>query len=243
MYVNKVVNVLDKGYVTLIDHMGSDLSIVSAARASYEQDAMWEDPEAKKLYNKDAGLIKYLIKNKHWSPFRHAVVTFEFKAPLMVARQHWKHVVASSFVDDQYGYNEASHRYIKEAEEFYIPSANEWRSKPENSKQGSGPKLETAQGEVLTDMYVQHVRKSVEAYEEALDIGVAPEQARIFLPAYALYVKYRWTGSLQSIINFLELRLAKDAQAEFTPYAQAVQHLTYPLFPVTMDAWNLDPSQ
>src|SRR6056300_1285917 len=125
------VDVLDKGYVRLVDHMGSDLSVVNAARVSY-------DKEAAELSDRDRKLINFLIREKHTSPFRHAAITFEVYAPLVVARQWCKYAVSSTHVDDQNGWNESSRRYITEDEEFYVPAATEWRSKPENGKQGSG---------------------------------------------------------------------------------------------------------
>jgi thymidylate synthase (FAD) len=118
------IDVLDKGYVRLVDHMGSDISVVNAARVSY-------DKESQELTERDGKLINFLIREKHTSPFRHAALTFEVYAPLVVARQWWKYAVASSHVDDQNGWNESSRRYITEDEEFYIPTANQWRSKPE----------------------------------------------------------------------------------------------------------------
>ena len=111
--MNKI-DVLDKGYVRLVDVLGSDLSIVNAARVSY-------DKESQDITEKDEKLIAFLIREKHTSPLRHAALTFEVYAPLMVARQHWKYAVASTHIDDQNGWNESSRRYITEKEEFYLP--------------------------------------------------------------------------------------------------------------------------
>jgi thymidylate synthase (FAD) len=238
MYKDRHFNVLDKGYVRLVDSMGNDLSVINAARASYDKES-WLDEDGK-LFTKDDKLLKFLIREKHWSPFRHATVTYEFNAPLMVARQHWKHVVASTYVDDQNGWNEASQRYITGGFEFYIPAENEWRSKPANSKQGSGEPLPAEMGMMITDDLMAYIDMGLNKYEEYVSQGVAPEQARLFLPAYGLYVKYRWTASLQAVLNFLDLRLPKDAQAEITQYAKAVERLTGPVFPSTFEAWGLD---
>ena len=112
------IDVLDKGYVRLVDQLGNDLSIVNAARVSY-------DKESNEFQDKDVSLIKFLLREGHTSPFRHAALTFEAYAPLMVARQWWKYAVASTHVDDQNGWNESSRRYITEDEEFYIPKSNE----------------------------------------------------------------------------------------------------------------------
>ena len=222
------INVLDKGYVRLVDHMGSDLSVVNAARVSY-------DKESNELTEKDVKLLSFLIREQHTSPFRHAAVTFEVYAPLFVARQWWKYAVASSHVDDQNGWNESSRRYITENEEFYIPKHNQWRSKPENSKQGSGAPISSMHGQVLTDELEQLVQRGSELYQNALDIGVAPEIARLFLPAYGMYVRWRWTVSLQGLITFLEQRLPHDAQSEIREYAEAVKELVKDKFPKTFE--------
>ena len=133
------IDVLDKGYVRLVDTMGTDLSVANAARVSYDKESILREDGS--LIIADQRLIKFLWNEKHTSPFRHAAMTFEVYAPLFVARQWWKHTVASTHIDDQNGWNESSRRYITEKEEFYIPKGSDWRSKPENSKQGSGENL------------------------------------------------------------------------------------------------------
>jgi len=224
------INVLDKGYVRLVSHMGDDLSVVNAARVSY-------DKESLEISKKDEGLINFLIREKHTSPFRHAAVTFEVYAPLVVARQWWKYAVSSSHVDDQNGWNESSRRYITEDEEFYIPTATQWRSKPENSKQGSGEPVDELVGQRFTDRLEEIVRLGEEAYESAMEQGIAPELARLFLPAYGMYVRWRWTTSLQGVLTFLEQRLPHDAQSEIREYADAVLDLSQGIFPVTFEQY------
>ena len=223
-------DVLDKGYVRLVDTMGDDLSVVNAARVSY-------DKEVDELSDKDRGLLNFLIREKHTSPFRHAAVTFEVYAPLVVARQWWKYAVASSHVDDQNGWNESSRRYITEDEEFYIPTATQWRSKPENSKQGSGEPVDEFVGQRFTDRLEEIVRLGEEAYESAMQQGIAPELARLFLPAYGMYVRWRWTTSLQGVMTFLEQRLPHDAQSEIREYADAVLNLSKDIFPETFKSY------
>jgi thymidylate synthase (FAD) len=225
-------DVLDKGYVRLVDTMGDDLSVVNAARVSY-------DKEVDELSDKDRGLLNFLIREKHTSPFRHASVSFEIYAPLVVARQWWKYAVASTHIDDQNGWNESSRRYITEDEEFYVPSATEWRSKPENSKQGSGEPVDELLGQRFTDRLEEIIRLGEEAYESAMNQNIAPEMARLFLPAYGLYVRWRWTTSLQGVMTFLEQRLAHDAQSEIRFYADAVLELSSQKFPVTFESWGL----
>lgn len=225
------INVLDKGYIRLADKLGSDLSVVNAARVSY-------DKESSELNEKDQKLIDFLIREGHTSPFRHAALTFEVYAPLFVARQWWKYAVASSHVDDQNGWNESSRRYITENEEFYIPEPDKWRSKPENSKQGSGEPIQDLTGEYLTTQMEEAVYHGVKMYNYALDQNVAPEIARLFLPAYAMYVRWRWTVSLQGALTFLDQRLPHDAQFEIREYAGAVAKIIEQEFPYTWKAWN-----
>jgi len=212
-----LINVLDKGYVRLVDHMGDDLSIVNAARVSY-------DKESPAFDDKDNKLLNYLINAGHMSPLRHAACTFEIYAPLMIARQWWKYAVASTHVDDQNGWNESSRRYITENEEFYIPHA--WRSAPENSKQGSGPDLNQQEQQKWTSILEYMNETAINMYEKALEAGIAPEQARLFLPANGLYVRWRWTTSLATILHFLHQRIQDDAQNEIQQYAHAIKKLS-----------------
>jgi thymidylate synthase (FAD) len=223
------VDVLDKGYVRLVDVMGNELSIVNAARVSYDK----ESPE---LSEKDLKLLAFLIREKHLSPLRHVSMTFEVYSPLMVARQHWKYAVASTFVDDQNGWNESSRRYVTEKEEFYTPRYNEWRSKPENSKQGSGEPIAESLGMAYTNKLIKIIAEGTQAYHDAMDDGIAPELARLFLPAYGMYVRWRWTTSLQSVMTFLDQRLGHDAQSEIQEYALAVKDLAHGAFPETFKA-------
>jgi thymidylate synthase (FAD) len=224
--MDKKINVLDKGYVRLVGVLGDDLSVANAARVSY-------DKESKQMSERDAKLIKFLWEENHTSPFRHAAVTFEIYAPLMVARQWWKYAVSSTHVDDQNGWNESSRRYITENEEFYVPEPTQWRSKPENSKQGSGEPINSIQGSLLTDQLNELVEKSNQLYQTAMTMDVAPELARLFLPAYGMYVRWRWTVSLHAILNFLDQRLKYDAQSEIRDYAVAVRDLIQESFPYT----------
>jgi thymidylate synthase (FAD) len=220
--------VLDNGYVRLVDVLGNDLSVVNAARVSY-------DKESVEFADRDASLLKFLIREGHTSPFRHAALTFEVYAPLFVARQWWKYAVASTHIDDQNGWNESSRRYITEQEEFYVPEAGEWRSKPENSKQGSGAPVNNNLGQVYTNKLNNLIDEGVGLYQEAMADGIAPELARLFLPAYGMYVRWRWTASLQSVMTFLDQRLGHDAQVEIQDYAKAVQELSHSAFPKTFE--------
>lgn len=217
--------VLDKGYVRLVDVMGSDLSVVNSARVSYNK-------AKSELDSKDERLINFLASNDHTSPFRHAMLQFEVYAPLMVARQWWKYVVGSDHVMD--AWNESSRRYITEECEFYIPQSDEWRSAPEDSKQGSGEPIDTKVGDFFTLRLNQIIDETEKMYELALEKGICAEQARLFLPAYGMYVRWYWTTSLQGAAHFLNQRLEHDAQKEIQEYAKAVHELSVQKFPVSL---------
>lgn len=221
--------VLDKGYVRLVDKMGSDLSIVNAARVSF-------DKESYELNDKDERLINFLIREGHTSPFRHATMQFEIYSPLMMARQHWKHVVGSDHTMDSW--NESSRRYVTEIPEFYIPQADEWRGAPDNSKQGSGENLPSHRGAYWTRAMQSHAELSEHLYNQAMEAGICAEQARLFLPAYGLYIRYYWSASLQSILHFLDQRLDAHAQKEIQVYAEAVEEYVVQEFPAVYEAWR-----
>ena len=216
------IDVLDKGYVRLVDHMGTDLSIVNAARVSYAK-------ESTEFSDKDERLIDFLVRNKEYSPFRHVALTFEVYAPLFVARQWWKYTVASTHLDDQIGWNESSRRYVTEEPEFHIPT--EWRLAPANKKQGSGDNADPVTSDNTTKLLQEYIARGEDLYNQALDTGLAPEQARLFLPAYGMYVRWRWTTSLAAVLHFLDERLEHKAQLEIQNYAKAVRDLIVPLFP------------
>lgn len=223
------IDVLNLGYVSLISTMGNDLEVANAARVSFDKRS--ELNEDGSLNKKDEKLINFLWKEEHTSPFRHCVLSFEIYAPLMVARQHWKYAVASTFVDDQNGWNESSRRYITEEPAFYIPTAEQWRSAPENSKQGSGDPINYGLGIELTMRLFNLIEAAEKDYNHAIEVGVCAEQARLFLPAYGMYVRYRWTTSLHGVMHFLQQRLAHDAQVEIVEYAKAIKQLAENEFP------------
>jgi thymidylate synthase (FAD) len=228
----KKIDVLNLGYVGLVSTMGNDLEVANAARVSFDKRS--ELDMTGLLKSKDKKLIDFLWKEEHTSPFRHCVLSFEIYAPLMVARQHWKYAVASTFVDDQNGWNESSRRYITEEPAFYIPTAEDWRSAPENSKQGSGEPINYGLGIELTMRLFNLIEAAEVEYNNALEMGVCAEQARLFLPAYGMYVRYRWTTSLHGVMHFLQQRLAHDAQKEITDYALAMKSLAEEAFPYSL---------
>lgn len=223
--MEKKISVLDKGYVILHDVLGSDLTVANAARVSYNKKKDFLD-------EKDEKLIKFLANNDHTSPFRHATLQFEVYAPLMVARQWFKYIVGADHTMD--AWNESSRRYITEESEFYFVQSNEWRSKPENSKQGSGEPIDPKFGEQFSQALNQLQSLGEGWYQKAINEGIAPEQARLFLPAYGLYVRWYWTTSLQGLAHFLGQRLEHDAQFEIQKYAQAVYELSVEKFPYSI---------
>jgi thymidylate synthase (FAD) len=221
--------VLDKGYVRLLNVMGSDKTIVNAARVSFHKEVEGE------LSEQDMKLLDYLARNDHTSPFRHAFMAFQIKAPLMVARQWWKYVVGSDHTMD--AWNEVSRRYVSEEPEFYSPK--EWRGAPESKKQGSHGYVDVDRAVKLDAMLASIIDMGKSDYDKAIEMGVAAEQARLFLPAYGMYTTWQWSASLQSILHFLVQRLDEHAQYEIREYAQVVRRITMTHFPMSASAWML----
>jgi thymidylate synthase (FAD) len=229
------VDVLDYGYAILHDKMGSDLTPVNAARVSF-------DRKKAEISKGDEKLIKFLAEHQHTSPFRHAMLQYEVYQPLMVARQHWKYRIGSAVLEEPdadvlEAWNESSRRYITENNTYYKPDI--WRSAPENRKQGSGPNMPFNVSNILEQRLHEYIQTGQRLYEDALQDGVAPEQARLFLPAYALYVRFYWTVSLAGLIHYLEQRLGDDAQHEISEFAWAFLKLAYPHFPISFQAFGL----
>lgn len=209
--------------------MGSDLDVINSAKVSFDRaSASFEEKEAR--------LLAFLVREAHTSTFRHSAITLEVYAPLLTARQWFKYAVASSHLEDQFGWNESSRRYITENVEFYLPQPLEWRAAPENKKQGSGDSVGIYLGTELSNDLLLYQDRGQQLYQAALDNGVAPEQARLFLPAYGLYVRWRWTASLGAVLHFLQQRLAHDAQSEIREYAEAVKTILAEHFPHSVEA-------
>lgn len=216
--------------VELIDHMGSDLSVVNAARVSMHKESGWEFDHANgettmRLPDKDAKLIKYLAEHNHWTPFGHAFASFRIKAPIFVARQLVKHQVGLVW-------NEVSRRYVDEEPEFWFPV--EWRGRPEGSiKQGSSGVVQRSFYASNTAVYV--CKKAAEAYRELLNIGVAPEQARMVLPQNTM-TEWIWSGSLAAWARVCKLRLEAHAQIETRIIADFINNDMAKVFPVSWGA-------
>ena len=221
-------NILDRGFIEVVDHLGSDLTVVNSARVSFGK--------SKNEFDKrDRVLVKYLAENKHYSPFRHIIVQFHVKAPEFVMRQWYKHVVgietSSSYPAKDHAWNEISGRYVP-ITDFYEP--DKWRLQSENNKQASEGFLENQDG--ASKVFKAAMTSIIEGYEQLLKMGVAKEQARIILPLN-LYTEFYWTASFQAIMNFIELRDAEHAQWEIRQYAIAMKNFMLELFPETSKIW------
>ena len=217
-----------KSSLRLLDSMGNSLSVVNDARQSFAgESAEWTE--------RDGKLLRYLAKHHHTSPFRGVVFKWSVKAPLFVARQWWKHTVASTFVDDQLGWNEKSFRYCAADEaEFYIPI--EFLQQSEDNRQASAGPLPSRSQSLAFAQYAQAVEACKQAYAGLLLTGVSKEQARAILPS-ALYTSFVWTCSLQALFHFISLRIGHGAQGEIVAYAKALLELGRPVAPEAFDAF------
>ncbi len=214
-------SVLDHGFVRLIDHMGSDLSIVRAARVSY--DAAWRAGED---HNSDQRLIHYLWKHSHTTPFEAVTFTFEVKAPIFVFRQWHRHRTISV--------NELSARYRELPEEVYMP---DFRAQSKNNKQGSDGEIDIVEAAILRAAFEDTYRLAFSVYRAALSRGVAREIARSVLPV-ATYSHMFCTVNLLNLLKFLTLRCDSHAQYEIRVYADAMRELARGIVPVAVGAWE-----
>jgi thymidylate synthase (FAD) len=214
------ITVLDKGFVRLVDVMGSDLSVVNAARVSFgKRKEAFEEGDAK--------LVTYLAKHEHTSPFRHAYLQFHVKAPIFVFRQWMKHQVGCSW-------NEISGRYVEfPDDEYFVPAS--FRQQAKVNKQGSEGEIDEGNRGPAMEAYLDACRNAVAQYKAMLELGVCREQARCVLPL-GLYSEVYWTTSLQAAAHFIRLRSEGHAQWEIQQYAAAVRQLMEPRFPASLQA-------
>ena len=214
---NLKIDVLDKGFVQYVMHMGSDLTVVNAARVSFNS-------ESTEFTERDGKLVNYLAKHKHWTPFAHPQITLRIKAPIFIRTQLFKHKVG--FVE-----NEVSRRYVSDAPEIYVPN---WRGKPTNgAKQGSEDFMPIDDVyNTLNRSYGMTAKDALRTYEDLLAKGVAPEQARSVLPQ-GTYTEWWWTGSLSAFARVYSQRIDPHAQWEVRQYAQAIYDIIQPLYPVS----------
>ena len=213
--------------VKLIDKMGSDLSVVNAARVSFSKISEWDiiphaGPTEGALKYEDERLIKYLAKHGHWTPFGHGSLQFHIKAPVFVARQLVKHQVGLVW-------NEVSRRYVNSEPEFYTPEV--WRGAPENKKQGSSD----IKIDIDPDDFVRMYDSAKWMYEHLLEIGVCPEQARMVLPQ-SMMTEWYWSGTLYAFARVCNLRCKDDAQFETQMVANQIDELAEEIFPYSWEA-------
>lgn len=207
--------VLDKGFVRLVDYLGGDARIVQAARVSYG--------EGTKSYREDAGLIDYLMRHEHTSPFEQVVLTFHIKVPIFVARQWIRHRTARV--------NEVSGRYSIMKDEFYVPAAGDLAEQSPDNKQGRlDTPLAESKAEQVTSLLIAGQKQAYEDYQSLVDAGLAREIARINLPL-SLYTEWYWQIDLHNLFRFLMLRLDSHAQKEIRLYAQVILEITRKVAP------------
>ncbi len=202
-------------FVKLIDSMGTDLSVVNAARVSFGK-------RKEEFTEGDEKLIKYLAEHGHWSPFAHCSAQFHIKAPVFVARQLVKHQVGLSW-------NEISRRYVDTEVEFY--EVDKWRGKSKDKKQGSEGTLEDKHG-VCQWSKTKIEKAALESYKGLLGAGVAPEQARMVLPQ-SMMTEWYWSGTLYAFARVCNLRCALDAQYETRIVANLINEECGKLFPIS----------
>jgi thymidylate synthase (FAD) len=222
--------VLDHGHVDLVDYMGSDLSVVNAARVSFNKESYWESEpnwtgfNKRELSERDTKLIKYLARHNHFTPFCHAQISLRIKCPIFVRAQLGKHQIGLVM-------NEVSRRYVTYEPEIYTPL---WRNAPtDGAKQGSSGAIEDMDLCIkLRQEYDGIAKECLDLYNRLLVDGVAPEQARSILPQ-GTYTEFVWTGSLYAFARVYNLRIDAHAQWEIQEYAKAIDKLIAPLFPVS----------
>jgi thymidylate synthase (FAD) len=215
------IRVLDHGFVRLDDAMASDLSVVNGARVSFAR-------RKQEMDDSDAGLIRFLMRERHGTPFEHNAFRFHIRCPIFVAREWMRHRVGS--------FNEFSLRYAKATDDFYVPEPEDVRTQV--GKPGAytfetvEPELAEETREALRAVYEQ----AYETYERLVDAGVAREVARSVLPVGA-YTEFYWTVNARSLMNFVSLRAAETAQREIRRYAEAVETFLEQHMPITHAAF------
>lgn len=220
--LDQEIKVLDKGFVRLVDYMGSDARIVQTARVSYGAGT--------KSVREDAGLIDYLLRHEHTSPFEHVVLELHCKLPIFVARQWIRHRTARL--------NEISARYSVMADEFYLPGEAHINAQSADNKQGrSDEEVPPELRRKVLELLQRDQGAAYATYEEMLKDGIARELARINLPL-SLYTQWYWQMDLHNLFRFLELRMDAHAQWEIRQYAAAIAQIARAVAPVAYDAFE-----
>ncbi|MDR2842896.1 MAG: FAD-dependent thymidylate synthase [Spirochaetaceae bacterium] len=220
--LDKEFKVLDKGFIRLVDYLGTDSRVVQSARVSYG--------EGTKSYREDAGLIDYLLRNRHTSPFEQVVLTFHIKMPIFVARQWIRHRTARL--------NEISGRYSVMKDDFYVPAEADVALQSSDNKQGrSNEAVDKELACKFQQDFIKSQKTSYNEYTSLLDSGLARELARINLPL-SLYTEIYWQIDLNNLFHFLELRLGSHAQKEIRVYAQVLFDITKKVAPACCDSFQ-----
>lgn len=227
--IGKRVDILDKGWIELVDLMphpsadvSGDLAIVNAARVSFLGES--------KGAERDKKLLFYLMRHRHTSPFEMVEFKFRVRAPLVTWWQWVRHRTAN--------FNAQSGRYTPFSEsDFYVPDV--WRKQSKDNKQASDGQVTDAEGEALTADLVRHYEEGYRLYQQALNQGIAKEQARLFLPGFSVYYTWVVKQDAHNLMHFLGLRMARDSQYEIRVYAHAIyEHFFKPALPWTAEAYE-----
>lgn len=219
--LDKEYKVLDKGFVRLVDYLGSDERIVQAARVSYG--------EGTKNYRQDKGLINYLLRNDHTSPFEQVIFTFHIKMPIFVARQWIRHRTARV--------NEISGRYSVMKDEFYVPELSDIARQSEDNKQGRVPEaMDPGTAKKVRDIIEKNQKQNYSDYKDLLEIDLARELSRINLPL-SLYTEMYWQIDLHNLFHFLGLRMDMHAQKEIRDYANILYEIAAKTCPIACEAF------
>lgn len=218
MKTNEELRVLDKGFVALDSYCADDLSVVNAARVSFNK-------RVDVLSDGDEKLVGFLMKGRHMSPFEHNFFRFRIKAPIFVFREWHRHRIGISI-------NEQSGRYSQLENEFYIPDEQDMRSQVGRPGHYTFEKLDCNKAENYIEDLTQHCEKSFKLYEEAIKNGVAKEQARMLLPVN-LYSTMYWSYNARSLMSFLSLRNTEFAQMEIREYAKVMESIFSEVMPIT----------
>ncbi|HVL39003.1 MAG TPA: FAD-dependent thymidylate synthase [Fimbriimonadaceae bacterium] len=219
--LDQEIQVLDKGFVRLVDYMGGDARIVQSARVSYGAGT--------KTFRQDRGLIHYLMRNWHTSPFEQVQLTFHTKMPIFVARQWVRHRTARL--------NEISGRYSIMKDEFYVPTPENVCVQSESNKQGRAEALPLEQALQLIASFEEELNRSYRSYEHYLEQGVARELARAVLPL-SLYTEWYWQIDLHNLFHFLRLRMDPHAQYEIRVYGEALARCAKAVAPIAYEAFE-----
>ena len=219
--LDKEFQVLDKGFVRLVDYYGSDSRIVQSARVSYG--------EGTKTVSQDGALIDYLLRHQHTSPFEQVIFTFHLKMPIFVARQWVRHRMGRM--------NEVSGRYSIMKDEFYVPENSCISKQSTNNKQGRGEVFEEQQAKEFQAEFIEGQQKAYEVYKGMVEKGIAREIARINLPL-ALYTEFYWQMDLHNLFHFLKLRLDSHAQYEIRLYAEKILEIIKTVCPMAVSSFE-----